>query len=322
MISSYFTYGKVKDVKMSNTIQTWGNAKIAGFKLFSLSVKEKSQNTTTLYSQFRLFGLLPLERKKPIYRVTELGKGDKYMRFYDETGTLKKAGRVDVHGKRQGRWLEKEGYDKAVRIYKDDKEQSLKVFTLTPEKKWTLSVQSFTKDGVFEQMCYNHLSHSAIKTVMSLNDAYYIVEYYENSKLKKSETTMKNNAYVETHYNQGKLTDLFVYRDKKSIDMLFHRRKDGKEVIDDVKTSLGTWIRKKVDENGKISAAYILDFKEPVIKGTLSEVYKSFVEHLRLKKTFDGERQDKISQLRKLPTLSARKYFLQGYRCGQQERSR
>ena len=95
-----------------------------------------------------------------------------------------------------------------------------------------------------------------------------------------------------------------------------------RKIIDDVKTSLGTWIRKKVDENGKISAAYILDFKEPVIKGTLSEVYKSFIEHLRLKKTFDDDRQTKISQLRKLPTLSARKYFLQGYRCGQQERTR
>lgn len=307
---------------MSKTIQTWGNAKIAGIKLFSLSVKEKSQNTTTLYSQFRLFGLLPLERKKPLIRTTELANGAKYLRFYDEKGDLKKAGRIDVNCKKQGRWLEKEGFDRAIRIYKDDKEQSLKILTLTPEKKWTLSVQSFTKDGVFEQMCYNHLSHSAIKTVMSLNDAYYIVEYYENSKLKKSEMTMKNNAYVETHYNQGKLTDLFVYRDKKSIDMLFHRRKDGKEVIDEVKTSLGTWIRKTVDENGKISAAYILDFKEPVIKGTLSEVYKSFVEHLRLKKTFDDDRQTKISQLRKLPTLSARKYFLQGYRCGQQERTR
>lgn len=307
---------------MEKTFQTWGNAKIAGIKLFSLSLKEKCQNTTTLYSQFRLFGLLPLERKKPLIRTTELANGAKYLRFYDEKGDLKKAGRIDVNCKKQGRWLEKEGFDRAIRIYKDDKEQSLKILTLTPEKKWALSVQSFTKDGVFEQMCYNHLSHSTIKTVMSLNDAYYIVEYYENSKLKKSEMTMKNNAYVETHYNQGKLTDLFVYRDKKSIDMLFHRRKDGKEVIDDVKTSLGTWIRKKVDENGKISAAYILDFKEPVIKGTLSEVYKSFVEHLRLKKTFDGERQDKISQLRKLPTLSARKYFLQGYRCGQQERTR
>ena len=307
---------------MEKTFQTWGNAKIAGFKLFSLSVKEKSQNTTTLYSQFRLFGLLPFERKKPIYRVTELGKGDKYLRFYDEKGDLKKAGRIDVNCKKQGRWLEKKDFDKVIRIYKDDKEQSLKVFTLTPEKKWTLSVQSFTKDGVFEQMCYNHLSHSAIKTVMSLNDAYYIVEYYEDGKLKKSEMTMKNNVFIETHYNQGKLTDLFMYRDKKSMEMLFHRRKDGKEIIDDVKTSLGTWIRKKVDANGKISAAYIWDFKDPVIKGTLSDVYKSFIEHLRLKKAFDDERQDKILQLRKLPTLSARKHFLQGYRwCQEQERN-
>lgn len=307
---------------MEKTFQTWGNAKIAGFKLFSLSVKEKSQNTTTLYSQFRLFGLLPFERKKPLIRTTELANGAKYLRFYDEKGDLKKAGRIDVNCKKQGRWLEKEGFDRAVRIYKDDKEQSLKILTLTPQKKWVLSVQSFTKDDVFEQTCYNHLSHSAIKTVMNLNDAYYIVEYYENSKLKKSEMTMKNNVFIETHYNQGKLTDLFMYRDKKSMEMLFHRRKNGKEIIDDVKTSLGTWIRKKVDANGKISAAYILDFKEPVIKGTLSDVYKSFIEHLRLKKAFDDERQDKIIQLRKLPTLSARKHFLQGYRwCQEQERN-
>lgn len=304
---------------MEKTFQTWGNAKVAGIKLFSLSVKEKSQNTTTLYSQFRLFGVLPLERKKPINRVTELAGGDKYVRVYDEKGVLKKAGRVDASGKKQGRWLEKEDFDKAIRIYKDDKEQSLKVFTLTPEKKWTLSVHSFTKDDVFEQTCYNHLSHSAIKTVMSLNDAYYIVEYYENSKLRKSEMTMKNNVFIEAHYNQGKLTDLFMYRDKKTMELLFHRRKDGKEIIDDVKTSLGTWIRKKVDANGNISAAYILDFKDSVIKGSLSEVYKSFVEHLRLKKTFDDERQEKIIQLRKLPTLSACKYFLQGYRCCQEQ---